>query len=386
MTPGARISAAVEVLEAVLSGTPAEQALLGWSRASRFAGSKDRAAVRDHVFDALRCRRSYAALGGAETGRGVMIGLVRAQGLDPDALFSGEGHAPAPVTAAEAGRVPEGAEASDMPDWLFDILRADHGDAAEAIARAQQTRAPVFLRVARARTTPDKVAAGLAADGIDTVGVDGIPTALRVTTNPRRVQNHALYQNGAVELQDAGAQRLCLELPLTEGARVLDYCAGGGGKILALADRAKIRAFAHDAIPRRMKDLPARAARAGQSVALLDDPGAQAPFDLVLCDVPCSGSGTWRRTPQAKWDLTPERLEDLTRTQAQILRDAAPLVGPGGTLAYATCSVLARENCAQIDGFLSDHPGWAETRRLNLLPGPDGDGFFLSLLQRPSPC
>ena len=142
-------------------------------------------------------------------------------------------------------------------------------------------------------------------------------------------------------------------LDLPPGARVLDYCAGGGGKTLALAARCEATWFAHDALPRRMADLPARAARAGVEVQLCDtaDLAALAPFDVVLCDVPCSGSGTWRRAPEAKWRLTPSDLDAFAARQDAILSDAAGLVAPGGRLIYCTCSILREENEAVIDRF-----------------------------------
>jgi 16S rRNA (cytosine967-C5)-methyltransferase len=160
---------------------------------------------------------------------------------------------------------------------------------------------------------------------------------------------------------------------------VLDYCAGGGGKALALAARGAA-VTAHDADPGRMRDLPARAARAGARVEIEAAPAGA--FDLVLCDAPCSGSGTWRRAPEAKWRLTPERLAALTELQAQILDQAAPLVAPGGALAYATCSLLEAENGAQTADFLARHPGWQLENERRLTPLEGGDGFYLALLRR----
>jgi 16S rRNA (cytosine967-C5)-methyltransferase len=161
---------------------------------------------------------------------------------------------------------------------------------------------------------------------------------------------------------------------------VLDYCAGGGGKTLALAARHEAVWFAHDADPGRMGDLPARAARAGIEVTRLE--AAEGAFDLVLCDVPCSGSGTWRRAPDAKWRLTPERLEALCALQREILEEAAALVAPGGQLVLTTCSVFRCENEDQSDGFLQAHPEWRETLRRRWPVSDEGDGFFLSVFRR----
>lgn len=384
MTPAARISAAIACLDEILGGQAAERVLTNWARSSRFAGSKDRAAVRDHVFDALRKRRSLAHLGGAETGRALMIGALRDMGLDPATMFTGEGHAPPPMTDIEIAYTPgpmPPAIAADFPDWVYEQMQGDHGALADQVGQIQRSRAPVTIRVNLSRTARDAVQAELTADGIKTTPVAGCATALHVTENERRLKNSAAFLDGRVELQDLGAQELCHALPLQDGNRVLDYCAGGGGKILALADRAKISAFAHDADARRMADLPVRAARAGAKVTLVKDPAQHAHFDLVLCDVPCSGSGTWRRTPDAKWRFTPDRLVELTGIQQDILCQAAKLVRPGGVLAYATCSVFADENDAVITAFLDARPEWQRQYQNLRLPDQDGDGFFACILR-----
>lgn len=386
MTPGGRIAAAIEILDEILGGCRAETALTGWARGHRFAGSGDRAAIRDHVFDALRCRRSFAALGGSETGRGLMTGALRDSGRDPNAVFTGEGYSPAPLTPEEAaaGHTPEGAEALDCPDWLWPILDDDLGAEAAPVLRAMRSRAPVFLRVNTRQGSREEAAARLADEGIATRMHDTVTTALEVTENQRRIATSAAYLEGLVELQDASSQAVVDRLPLPAEGRVLDYCAGGGGKSLAMAARTGAAIFAHDAEPRRMRDLPTRAARAGAAVTLLSatELDRAAPFDLILCDAPCSGSGSWRRDPQGKWALTPERLAELTEIQDTILDAAAPRVIQGGALAYVTCSVLARENAARIRDFLQRTGEWREESRAHFLPGPLGDGFFLSVLRR----
>ncbi|MES2666638.1 MAG: RsmB/NOP family class I SAM-dependent RNA methyltransferase [Pseudomonadota bacterium] len=382
MTPAARLSAAIAVLDRILDGEPAEKALTNWGRANRFAGSGDRAALRDLVFDALRCKRSCAALGGAMTGRGLILGQQRQRGADLDALFTGIGHAPAVVQASEAPRAPQGAEAMDCPDWLLPLMQASLGDDTEAVLRALQQRAPVFLRVNLARATVAAAQADLAAQGIASVPHALAKTALEVTENARKIQNAAVYLDGMVELQDAASQAVVQALPLRDGLRVLDHCAGGGGKTLAMAAQAKVQVFAHDANPRRMADLPARANRAGAQVAILDNPEKAGPYDLILTDVPCSGSGSWRRDPMGKWALTPEILAKICTVQAGILDRVAPMVAAAGVLAYATCSLLRDENEAQIDAFLARTPGWVCRQSQRFSPLSGGDGFFIAILTR----
>ena len=386
MTPAARLSAAIAVLDPVLAGTPAEQALTNWGRASRFAGSGDRAAVRDTVFAALRCRRSFAALGGGETGRGLVLGGLRAAGVDPATLFTGDGHAPAPLTEAEAQNPAplEELVALDCPDWLAPALKRSLGADFAPVMRLLRHRAPVFLRVNRARLTRDEARARLAAEGIATLPHGLAPDALEVTGNARRISGSAAYRDGSVELQDVASQAVAQAVPLAAGARVLDYCAGGGGKTLAMGARLPLRLFAHDAEPGRMRDLPQRAERAGISVQLLDGAAVAraAPFDLVLADAPCSGSGSWRRDPEGKWRLTEARLAQVCTLQAQILDQCADLVTCGGRLAYATCSLLEAENRTQIAQFLRRHPGWKPESEHCLTPLQGGDGFYLAVLAR----
>ena len=334
MTPAARVAAAIEVLDAWLGGAPVEKVLTTWGRTHRFAGSKDRAAIRDHVFDAIRCRRSFAGLGGAETGRGLMLGALRAAGLDPASVFTGEGHAPEALAQDETqiggiANLPEAARL-DCPDWLADALRQSLGAEFAPVMAALRQRAPVFLRVNVARTTRESAIEALSADGILARPHDLSPTALEVMDGARKVQNSAAYQAGLVELQDAASQAVVDFLEVPSGARVLDYCAGGGGKSLALAAAGAL-VTAHDVDPGRMRDLPARADRAGAAVARVSTGEATAggPYDLVFVDAPCSGSGAWRRSPEGKWALTPDRLDGLVAVQADILDAVASLVVSG---------------------------------------------------------
>ncbi|MCT4610811.1 MAG: RsmB/NOP family class I SAM-dependent RNA methyltransferase [Pelagimonas sp.] len=383
MTPAARVQAAIEILDRIATGEAAEKALTNWARASRFAGSKDRAAVRDHVFDVLRRWRSTAVQGGAETGRGRMIGLLRQQDQDLEALFSGQGHGPAALTAQEqqAGQLPHGYEAHDLPDWIGEILSDDLGERLDPVAQALRQRAPVFLRVNLAKTSVAKAQETLLKDGIKTQPHALSDTALEVTEGPRKVASSEAYQTGQIELQDAASQSVVDALPLQPGLRVLDYCAGGGGKTLAMAGRQSgLKLFAHDAAAQRMKELPARAKRAGARVTLQDRP--KGLFDLVLCDVPCSGSGSWRRAPDAKWRFSQDKLETLVQTQQDILRNCAAHVDAGGTLAYATCSLLRQENEDQSEKFLRDFPQWEQVVQQRFFPDQGGDGFYVALFQK----
>ena len=385
MTPGARVAAAIGILDAWLAGEPAERAAIRWARGARYAGSSDRAMVRDHLYDALRRMRSSAALGGARTGRGVMLGLLAGRGEDPRPLFDGRGHAPAPLSEGEEVRLAEPpalarAEALDVPDWLLPRLEADLGPDCDPVLEALRHRAPVHLRANLVRAARSDAAHALAAEGVETRAHPLSPSALEVVSGARRVSGTRAYAEGLVELQDAASQAVADGVP-AEGS-VLDLCAGGGGKSLALAGRGAGPLFAFDADRARICDLPIRADRAGARVAVLGDPGARAPYDTVLIDAPCSGSGSWRRDPEGKWRLLPERLAALAATQDALLAQSAGLVAPGGAIAYTTCSLLAIENAERVAAFLDRRPGWREESRRRLTPLDGGDGFALSVLRR----
>lgn len=385
MTPGARVAAAIAVLDQIIDGAVAEHALTAWARSSRFAGSKDRAAVRDHVFDVLRAKRSL----GNGSGRSLMQRLALREGWDVAALFSGEGHAPVPLSEAEqvslnAPLTLSDAARCDVPDWLWPMWQASLGDHAARAAMAQQQRADVFLRVNRRRGTSADAITALMADGVTAVAHPTVAGCLRVIENPRRVKVAAAYVDGMVELQDAASQDAVARISVPNGARLLDYCAGGGGKALAFADQYDATVYAHDIAPQRMRDLPDRAARAGVEIDIIPtrDLPRQPQWDVVFCDAPCSGSGTWRRTPDAKWRLTPDRLAVLMQSQREILQGAAHLVAPGGTLVYATCSVLDNENGAAVAHFCQANKDWQIVGQTQRLPDQDADGFFDCVLLR----
>ncbi len=383
MTPAARVQTAIEILDEVFAGAPAEKALTGWARRSRFAGSKDRAAVRDHVFAALRCRNTAAAIGGGVSGRSVMVGLMQLEGADLDALFTGTAYGPEALSDQE--RLAGASDGVlDIPDWLDAPLRQKLGDRFEATLDALRQRAPIFLRVNPRKATAENVISDLREDGIEAIACALAPTALEVVSGARRVAQSAAYKEGRVEMQDAASQAAVAMLALKDGDRVLDYCAGGGGKVLAMAAQVDGAFYAYDVAAQRMRDIPSRAVRAGVQIDVLSDPAQNAPYDLVFCDAPCSGSGTWRRTPDAKWRFTPEKLAELIELQGQILRKASGLVSEGGELVYATCSLLDAENEDQIERFISDLPDWSLVQSRQFTFDDGGDGFFLARLTRRS--
>ncbi len=387
MTPAARVQAAIEVLSPVLSGAPAERELTRWARRSRFAGSKDRAAVRDHVFDALRRLRSSAWAGGLGDvppsdmdARRVMAGLLQNQGIAPEDIFTGARHAPDPLGAMpEVGTPPRGV-VCDMPDWLLAHFDGALGEDASPVLAALRDRAPVILRANLARIERDSLVERLRSRGLDAVAHPASPSAIKLEGAARGLATDIDYLSGLFELQDAGAQALVDRLPLAQGARILDLCAGGGGKSLAIAARASVQLWAHDAAPRRLRDLASRADRAGVEISVTNAPEDAAPFDGVVADVPCSGSGAWRRSPEARWRLSPERLSELNAVQVEILQRAIDLTVPDGWIAYMTCSLFDVENRAVVSAAIGRKATLKHEWRCTPLDGCDG--FYLALLRK----
>jgi 16S rRNA (cytosine967-C5)-methyltransferase len=384
----------MDLLDTILAGEPAERVLTRWARGSRFAGSKDRAAVRDLVFDGLRRRRSLGWLGGGETGRAIGLALAAAEEGGLEALCTGEGYDPAPPTASErASLVGDIAHAPDpirldYPDFLDADLRAALGADFGAVLEAMRHRAPVDLRVNTLRTNADAATVVLARDGIRVASQPLAGHALRVLENARAVAASRAYSQGMVELQDVSSQYVAESAGAAPGMTVLDYCAGGGGKTLALAAAMKGRGrlMAWDANPRRMADLPDRARRAGAAIALLgpaEHAGLGPVCDLVLVDAPCSGTGAWRRKPEGKWRLTPEELASYPPLQDRILDEARARVKPGGLLVYATCSLLRAENEERRAGFVARHPDWRGLDDRRLSPVDGGDGFYMARFRAP---
>lgn len=386
MKPAARVQAAIEIMDTILeNGFHAEHTLKSWGRENRYAGSKDRAAIRDYVYDALRNLRTFAARGGSLTGRAILISALREHGIEPDAIFTGERFAPLPLTQDENIICNElsPADSFNLPDWLWRIWKEDLDDKAEVVAMALASRAPIFLRVNTQKISRLQVIDKLSDEGIICDAHPDVPSALIVKAGQRSIKQSQSYLEGFIELQDASSQQSVCRIQKTISGPFLDYCAGAGGKTLALADHFKECIYAHDGIPNRLKPLEARAQRAGAEVILTNANSLERErYGLVFADVPCSGSGTWRRDPTGKWRLQADELKELIATQYSILTKAEHYLRCGGLLVYATCSVLKRENSNQIKRFMRENPQWRVIEERQSYPSDQGDGFYFCYLQK----
>lgn len=418
MTPAARIQAAIEILGSLdETAKPADRFVRDWFRQRRYAGSKDRAAVGERVFSILRRRGSFSWAAQSESPRALALAALLHDGLsleEIEALFSGGGYGPQPLTDAEraalAGPVRADAPAwvqGEYPEFLEPELKRAFGDDVIAEMVAFTARAPIDLRVNTLKSSRDDVLAALIADGLNAAPTPFAPHGIRVASGAGSagLSRHPLYEAGAFEFQDEAAQICSLLCAASAGEHVLDLAAGAGGKSLALAADMKNdgEIVACDIRAPALKELEMRARRAGVSIIRAQEGAPPSElFDAVLVDAPCSGSGTWRRQPELKWRLTDAWLQELCHLQDTLLDEAAARTKPGGRLIFATCSILPRENADRIESFLARHAGFAvrpadeiwKTLGLPATPPSIGryfqatprqtatDGFFTAILER----
>ena len=421
MTPSARLQSVIEIIEGLeATAQPADRFLRDWFRSRRYAGSKDRAAIAERTYDILRHRSSFAWRMGSDA-RGLVIASLLHQRFSPDAvaaLFGAGGYGATPLSEAERSAIaspPAGDPPlhvkGEFPQFLEAELGRAFGDGVLDEMIAMQARAPVDLRVNTLKSSREQVLEALRADGYDAEAARTSPFAIRIPSGEgsAKLSESKLFLDGAFEFQDEAAQIAALLCGAKPGMRVLDLAAGAGGKSLALAaameNRGEIAAY--DADPVRLRPLAARAERAGatiiENLPLHRFSGGEGigSFDVVLVDSPCSGTGTWRRQPELRWRISPERLKTLTALQDDLLEQGAGLTKPGGRLVYTTCSLLPCENQDRVEAFLARHGEFAVVpaeqvwRAETGAPPPRGierffkatplttgtDGFFTALLQ-----
>ncbi len=421
MRDGGRLAAAIQVLGDIEERhKPVRQALKTWGDSARYAGAKDRAFVSGLVLDALRRRRSLAWMMGSDSRRALVLATAgHAWGWDLERLAAAaaDPHGPGDLSDAERAGLARPASLDgappavrgDYPDWLDGALARAFGEARAEEGGALAARAPVDLRVNTLKTDLERALAALAPFG--PCALPMLPGAIRIAPPAAAAERAAPvevapeFEMGWFEVQDLGSQIAAAQAGDIAGRAVLDFCAGGGGKTLALAaamgGSGELHAYDSDA--RRLTDTVRRAQRAGVTNLQVRSPihtdaldGLKGRMDLVFIDAPCTGSGTWRRHPDAKWRLTPAQLTRRMAEQDAVLAQGAAFVKPGGRLIYVTCSLLIEENEDRVAAFLRSNPDFAvraadgpgEVFRtpggfLRLTPRTAGtDGFFVGVLAR----
>ncbi len=431
MTPAARISAAIELIGTIeTQRIPAAQALKEWGTSHRFAGSGDRAAISGLIWDVLRRHASSAWILDDNSPRSRLLGMLKLErGMDVDAiaaLSDGGRFAPEPLTDRERAALSERTLADapshiagDYPEWLDGYFTQVFGEDRVAEATAMASRAPLDLRVNTLKAKHEKALSSLAHLGAKPTPWSPIGLRITLGADARNPGIHAEedFIKGGIEVQDEGSQLATLFSAAKPGEQVIDLCAGAGGKTLALGAMmsGKGRLIATDSDKRQLAPIHERLSRAGVHNADVRTPKGdsdtlsdiRASADLVLIDAPCTGTGTWRRNPDAKWRIRPGALEVRLKDQIEVLDRAAALVKPGGRIAYITCSVLPPENGEQVRAFIGRHPEFtvvppeqvasalwdkAEDFAKAALGSPEGwlmtprrtgtDGFFVSVLKK----
>lgn len=370
MTPAAQIQAAIEILETLATtDQPLDRMLRDWFRTRRYAGSKDRAAIASRVFAVQRHRASLAWRMNSQAPRALAIASLLADGEKAETFFAGGGYGPGEFTDAERASIasppvsePPLRVRGEFPAFLEPELVRAFGPNLLNEMLALQARAAIDLRVNTLKRQRDEVLAALRARDFHAEPAPLSPVGIRIPSGEGSAElgRSVMFESGAFEFQDEAAQIASLLCRAKPGERILDLAAGAGGKSLALAAAMQNQGeiVACDIRQPALQQLAARATRAGATIVrtfLIEKEPPEGPFDAVLVDAPCSGSGTWRRQPELRWRLTPEVLSARTRLQDQLLDQAAARVRSGGRLIYATCSILPCENEDRAASFLARH-------------------------------
>ena len=357
MKDSARIQTAIELTDEIFAfRQPADNTINVYFRTRRYIGSTDRRVVSDLVWQTLRHYGRLSSLSAEKlTGRAAVMMMLFFQKRDPASFFNGEKYAPAPLSEAEKsflkqlpGVLPP--PVLECPEWLRNKI-----DTADIVAMTGE--APLDLRVNTLKSDRKHVLALLEQAGIQAQETPYSSSGIRIRER-LNVTSLPVFRDGLIEIQDEGSQIVSLLTRAEAGQTVIDWCAGAGGKTLAMSAmmRAKGTIYAVDNDPKRMRDLPDRACRAAaNNVIVLNDYNNLKMYDLVLVDAPCTGSGTWRRSADARWRITPQQSAGIIKTQREILDKACRFVKKGGKLFYITCSLDPAENENQVRAFLQSH-------------------------------
>ena len=392
--------ASILILQNILDGYNANKAINLWFKKNRYAGSTDKSLIRDIVFSALRRKKSsfliFEKFGLPKNSRSMVANTLFELGYDLSQYFTSSKYGPielnflerkALIFKNETLKYAKDSDIFDYPEFLENELKKSLGVFYESFLESSKIRAPLFIRINNIKSTLEDVKFSLDLCNIKTKKIPGTNNSLIILSNHRKIKNTVSYNNGFFEIQDISSQIAIELINVKKKLKILDFCAGSGGKTLALASKLKGAGnfYAYDDNIHRMKDIKKRLFRNGVKCKILnkkDISSGNLFFDLVIVDVPCSGSGTWRRNPELKWNLDKEKLNKILKNQANILLTAGSLLISTGKIAYITCSVLDCENTNQIEYFLSQNKNFVLEKEIKIFGENCGDWFYLSILKK----
>ena len=379
----------IEILDTYLNETKIDFVLRKWAIKHRFAGSSDRRKIKDIIFDIIRQKKSCEHVGGGFSGRNLLIGYLKLKGTELSSVFDNSKFGPEELTIKEQNITVDFSNLSDIyeldfPSWLIPILRRSLLNEFSNVVKALRNRSHIQLRVNLKKISRLNAMKKLQKNNIECEINELCTTALNVLNGAQHILTSPCFENGFVELQDAGSQLVSELIEINYNDKVLDMCAGSGGKSLAISCGAELDAtyFAWDINFDRMKDIDARSKRAGVKIEKVIKLSSKSFYNKIIIDAPCSGSGSWRRDPEGKWRLDEDILDNYVKTQKELILKGLKLLAPRGQILYITCSILDIENGKLIDDLISSVLSLRLVKSISLVPSSKSDGFYGAVLEK----
>ena len=379
----------IEILDTYLNEAKIDFVLRKWAIKHRFAGSSDRRKIKDIIFDIIRQKKSCEHVGGGFSGRNLLIGYLKLKGTELSSVFDNSKFGPEELTIKEQNINVDFSNLSniyelDFPSWLIPILRRSLLNEFSNVVKTLRNRSHIQLRVNLKKISRLNVMKKLQKNNIECEINELCSTALNVLNGAQHILTSPCFENGFVELQDAGSQLVSELIEINYNDKVLDMCAGAGGKSLAISCGAELDAtyFAWDINFDRMKDIDARSKRAGVKIEKVIKLSSKSVYNKIIIDAPCSGSGSWRRDPEGKWRLDEDILDDYVKTQKELILKGLKLLAPRGQILYITCSILDIENGKLIDDLISSVLSLRLVKSISLVPSSKSDGFYGAVLEK----
>ena len=379
----------IEILDTYLDEAKIDFVLRKWAIKHRFAGSSDRRKIKDIIFDIIRQKKSCEHVGGGFSGRNLLIGYLKLKGTELSSVFDNSKFGPEELTIKEQNINVDFSNLSniyelDFPSWLIPILRRSLLNEFSNVVKTLRNRSHIQLRVNLKKISRLNVMKKLQKNNIECEINELCSTALNVLNGAQHILASPCFENGFVELQDAGSQLVSELIEINYNDKVLDMCAGAGGKSLAISCGAEMDAtyYAWDINFDRMKDIDARSKRAGVKIEKVIKLSSKSVYNKIIIDAPCSGSGSWRRDPEGKWRLDEDILDNYVKTQKELILKGLKLLAPRGQILYITCSILDIENDKLIDDLISSVLSLKLVRSISLVPSSKSDGFYGAVLEK----